>query len=74
MMQDSLGLPWAEAEKRLAQTDSAYTLRYTGAPHRPPRGEDWRVVRVTEEPLTITVCAFCSSVVQAVDQKTKKED
>ena len=38
MMQDLLGLPWAEAEKRLAQTDSAYTLRYTGAPHRPPRG------------------------------------
>ena len=71
-MQHLLGLPWPEAERMLERAKDSYTLMQTGAPQRPPHGEDWRVVRVTENPLTITICAFSSTV--ALDANEVKED
>lgn len=71
-MQRLLGLPWPEADCILKRANIPYTLVHTGAPHRPPHGEDWRVVRVTENPLTITICAFCSTV--QTDASKEKEE
>ena len=57
-----MGLPWPEAERLLRDADVRYRTETTGAPNRPPHGPDVRGGRVREEPLVLTLSAFCTLV------------
>lgn len=59
-MTNVLGMPLPLACMSIENRGEQYSIQYTCAPGREPRGDDWRVVRQkrTEDGWVLTACLF----------------